>query len=699
MVNEIEDEKTDRSSLELLYNISREIASALDLPTVLERVLLLSMRTIKAISGSIIVLDDSGIPIDSTIIYKDKIFKHTTEQLKITLEKGLAGWVVKRQEAALIPDTSKDDRWLRRPDDEESATGPKSAVSAPLLGREKPVGVFTLVHPQPNFFSIEHLELVRAISDQAGIAVLNARLYAESNRQARVMTALAESTRAITASLRLEEVLHRILAQIDHALQVERVSLALIEPQSQELVYQASTVANRKISGIRLKLGQGIAGWVAKEGQGVVVPNVHEDQRFSPEVDQATGFQTRAVTCVPIRFHEEVIGVLEALNPKVGAFDQDALPVLTGIASLAGSAIRHAQLFQNLQATHKLYHDLFEDSIDLIVITDWEGQITEVNDQTANAYGADKKELISTKITDLHSVDHDKLGESFVHLNIGDTISYESIFYTKDKREHPIQVYVKEINIDGKSHLQWILRDITERKNLDELRDDLISMIYHDLRSPLANIVSSLDVLDNKLSLEDPAIHSLFHIAVRSTERIQRLTSSLLDINRLEAGQPIVDLQEVQPKNLIRYAVDVILPIANNKNQDLIVQIPDDIPTVMVDKEMVQRVLINLLENAVKFTPPDGKIQVTASQKNHQWIHICVQDTGPGIPKNNHDIIFDKYARLHTIDRPHGIGLGLAYCRLAVEGHNGRIWVKDAPDGGAIFTFTLPTNQYFLLPK
>jgi PAS domain S-box-containing protein len=699
MVDEIKEEKTDRASLELLYKISREIASALDLPTVLQRVLLLSMNTTKAISGSIIVLDDYGNPIDSTIIYRDKIIKHTTDQLKITLEKGLAGWVVENQEAVLIPDTSKDDRWLRRPDDEESATGPKSAVSAPLVGRERPVGVFTLVHPQPNFFTPEHLDLVRTISDQAGIAVLNARLYAESNRQARVMAALAESAGAITTSLRLDEVLHRILKQIDHALRVERVSLALIEPNSQELVYRASTAGNRKIIGVHVKLGQGFAGWVAQKGRGIIVHDALQDKRYSPEVDRISGFKTRAVACAPIRFHEEVIGILEALNPEEGTFDQGALFVITGIASLAGSAIRHAQLFQNLQATNQLYHDLFEASIDLIIITDREGRIIEVNRQAAIVYGVEKNKLINTAITDLFTVDHDKLRASFEQISTSETVSYEATFKTQDRRELLIQVFVKEINIDGKTHLQWILRDITERKNLDELRDDLISMIYHDLRSPLANIVSSLDVLDNMLSLEDPAIHSLFQIAVRSTERIQRLTSSLLDINRLEAGQPIVTLQEIQPKHLIQYAVDVVLPIAKNKNQDMIIQIPDEIPVVMVDNEMIQRVLINLLENAVKFTPPEGEINVTACTQNHHWVQICVQDTGPGIPTSDHDIIFDKYARLHSINRPQGIGLGLAYCRLAVEGHGGQIWVDNAPGGGARFTFTLPTKHSPTLPR
>ena len=170
------------ASLELLYDVSREIAAALDLRTVLHRVLFLSMKNVRAISGSIIVLDGNQQPVESAIITGSQLHEQTTQQLRITYERGLAGWVIRNQKAVLVPDTSQDERWLRRPDDDAERTGPKSAVSAPILARDHLVGVMTLVHPTPGFFTQDHLALVRAITDQAGVAVLNARLYAESQR-------------------------------------------------------------------------------------------------------------------------------------------------------------------------------------------------------------------------------------------------------------------------------------------------------------------------------------------------------------------------------------------------------------------------------------------------------------------------------------------------------------------------------------
>ena len=169
--------ETTRASLELLYEIGREVAAALDLRLVLHRLLFLSMKNVGAISGSIIVLDENGQPVESAFLIPGQAHDTTALQLRVTYEHGMAGWVARNQQAVLIPDTSKDDRWLRRPDDAEDRTGPKSAVSAPIMALEKLVGVITLVHPRPNFFSSDHLDLVKAIANQAGTAIRHAQLF------------------------------------------------------------------------------------------------------------------------------------------------------------------------------------------------------------------------------------------------------------------------------------------------------------------------------------------------------------------------------------------------------------------------------------------------------------------------------------------------------------------------------------------
>jgi PAS domain S-box-containing protein len=681
-----------RATLETLYHISRELATALDLRTVLQRVLFLAMKHVGAMSGSIIVLDDRGQPVDSAIIHGVQLHEQTTHQLRVTLERGLAGWVIDNRQAAVVTDTSRDKRWVLRPDDAEDRTGPKSAVSAPLLAREKIVGVITLVHPQTGFFGMDHLELVQAIADQAGIAVLNARLYADSQRQARVMTALAETAAVINATLSLEEVFSRIMEQIEQALRVQAASLALIDQQSQKIVFKAATGwVGDEVIGTELDIGQGVAGWVVREGRGVVVPLVQNDHRFDPETDRRTGYTTRAIACAPIRLRGEVIGVLEAINPTSGVFDPDALLVLTGIGNLAGTAIRHAQLYESQQLAHRRYRELFEDSIDPIFITDLDGNILEANRRAEDTTGYSGSELARLRITDLHRQESHKLGDHLEKLKLADeTITYESVLAARSG-QIPIQVYTRPVDIDGVVHLQWILRDITERKNLDRLRDDLIAMVYHDLRSPLANVVSSLDVLKNMLTdVDDESSRSILKIAQRSTERIQRLTNSLLDVNRLNSGQPVQPQGPINLPELVRDAVEAVDLVLASKNQEMKISLPEELPAVVVDADMIRRVLINLLENSVKYTPSGGSIQVGARAIG-DWVEVWVEDNGRGIPLSEQPNIFDKFSRVRNPDdNSQGLGLGLTFCRLAVEGHGGRIWVDSGPGKGSKFSFTLP---------
>ncbi|MBI4731217.1 MAG: GAF domain-containing protein [Chloroflexi bacterium] len=677
------------SSLELLYKVSRELVSALDLRAVLQRILFQSLKYVGGERASIVVMDDNGKAVDAAIVYGRKIHDHTTQQLRDTVERGLAGWVVRNRQPAWIPDTSRDDRWLRRPDDALDRSGAKAALCVPLLARDKMVGVLTLVHPEPGAYNQEHFDLMQAIADLSGVAVLNARLYAESQRQARVMTALAASAAAISASLRMDDVLQRILNETIQALEVETVALALVEV-NWDLVFHAATGEHKDaIIGKHVPAGQGIVGWVVHEGEGVVIPAVHEDKRFVPS-EQFDGLDERAMAVAPIYAQGRVIGVLQAINPRAGAFDPDALLVLAGIGNLAGSTIQHAQLFERLQAAHKRYRELFDDSVDPIFVTGWDGKIHEANRQAAVFSGYTSRQLQGMEIDSLHEPVRGGKDVSMERLKGGETLAYEAVLKTKTGGKIPIQVQVRRVVFEEAESLQWLMRDISERKDLDLMREDLTSMIYHDLRSPLANIVSSLDVLNALFSgKEHETAESVLTIARRSTDRIQRLVSSLLDINRLESGQAIVSQQSVTATMLAEEAVETVRPMVESRHQVLVSRFPEGLPPVWVDVDMIRRVLINLMENASKFTPLEGRIELGA-KRDGNWVQVWVQDNGPGIPFADQDRIFDKFTRLKGDDGPSGLGVGLAFCRLAVKGHGGRIWVESKPGHGSKFLLTLP---------
>ncbi len=576
-------------------------------------------------------------------------------------------------------------------DDEKQL--PKSAVSAPILTRDKLVGVLTLVHPKLGFFGPEHVSLVQAIADQAGIAVLNARLYDESKRQAEVMTTLAKSASGISASLNLDSVFMGILEQTILALNVQVVALTLVDMQSGSLELMAIKGRTKTKDGILpYKVKGGVTRWVVDHDEGVIILDAVSDKRFNPKDDRVKRIISKTILCAPIHYRSQVIGTLEAINLRSGDFNQDSLLLLSGIADLAGTAIRHAQLFEQLQAAHQRYQDLFEDSIDPILITNWKGEIAEANRKAALTSDYSKENLRTMRIDQLHPVDQNLVGKDFGELHSEKTLSYESRLRTASGHEVPIQVYVREIKTEGLSRLQWIFRDITEQKKLDTLRDDLTSMIYHDLRSPLANVVSSLNLLETMLPPDDTSMKSLLDISMRSSERIQRMTESLLDLSILEAGQPIGSRVNTSVSDIVYEAVEAIESTINNKNQTIHYQVHENLPKVSIDQDMIRRVVTNLLENASKYSPAGNDIEVGARSEAGQ-VYIWVQDHGGGIPASEQERIFDKFTRLKSNNGPKGLGLGLAYCRLAVQAHGGRIWVDSDLGVGSRFIFTLPVMK------
>jgi PAS domain S-box-containing protein len=859
MTTELPTTERALASLELLYAIGRELAGQLDLRQLLQRVLDRTLESVGAASGSILVLDEDGQVIEGALAYDGKVHDHTAERLAATFEQGLAGWVVKQRQSALISSTLDDPRWLRRPLEEGDGDS-RSAMCAPLEARGRIVGVVTLVHPQAGHFTEEDMTLLQAIADQASIAVENARLFRAEQEErsfastlqevARIMNsalepslvfpgvleqlervidydsasifieengrltlvaakgfkdnrkligatlppdpklftrqvldsrtpmllanvqehpgwahhadlpgsdsvqgwigaplvlrdqavgvlsvdsrranaftpkdlqvvsafadhaaaavanaqlfdasqrqlvatqALAEAARAVTATLNLDEVLQRILSETMRSLQSEAASLALLADSSGALEFRnALGMGAEKVRGLRLEKGQGIAGWVAEHGEALVVPDVHADPRFFG-VDEELQAQTRTIAAAPIRMQKRIIGVLEAINPREAQFSEVQLELLRGIAGLAGTAIAHAQLFSETQAARLRYAGLFEDSVDPILISDLKGRITDANHRAESFLGYSSAELLGESMLDLHEADLKRLPQDLGRLEVGQTVSYASVAKGRRDDPLPVEVYVKRLDLEKKPFLQWILRDTSERQALDELRADLTSMIFHDLRSPLGNVLSSLEVLQSSIPQDDEALQSVLAISVRSGRRLSRLIEQLLDLEQLESGQAVLSKSLGSIPALIVEAVEEIHPIAEGKGHVLNFALPaSDLPQVEMDADMIRRVLINLLENAVKYSRPGGgKISVSA-RHGEGTVTVSVSDNGPGIAPRHQEHIFDKFARIQQGGRPKGLGLGLAFCRLAVEAHGGRIWVESDTGKGATFSFTLP---------
>jgi PAS domain S-box-containing protein len=235
-----------------------------------------------------------------------------------------------------------------------------------------------------------------------------------------------------------------------------------------------------------------------------------------------------------------------------------------------------------------------------------------------------------------------------------------------------------------------LARDITERRQIQEMKDSLIRDVSHELRTPLAKVQMSLELLSELLA-EEPIdrqrLTGMGDMASRNAQRLLHTVEGILDLSSLEAGGTGYNMEEIALAGLIHDAVLDMRPISEARGLDLIEDIPESLPTVDGDRDKLLRVLTNLIDNAIKFTD-SGRILVSASLQDAE-VEVAIADTGAGIQQANLQRVFVRFFQEKT--RYEGVGVGLTICKRIVKAHNGRIWAESGGQGqGATLRFTLP---------
>jgi len=237
-----------------------------------------------------------------------------------------------------------------------------------------------------------------------------------------------------------------------------------------------------------------------------------------------------------------------------------------------------------------------------------------------------------------------------------------------------------------------ILRDVTRERRLEKTRDDLTKTMVHDLRNPLTVIMEALYLLTEP-DVSEADQQQILKSAQNSAQWMLNLINRILSISRLESGEMPLEPYRIPLVTLVSDMIELQTPLAGEKQLRLQNDVPKTLPPAWVDTELIGRVLQNLIGNAIKFTPRENTIQVTAQLEASSPAHllVAVHNPGPAIPPELQDRLFEKFV---TGRHPEsGTGLGLAFCRLAVEAHGGRIWVESGTDHLTTFKFTLPIAE------
>ncbi|MEA5259694.1 ATP-binding protein [Arcicella aquatica] len=232
-----------------------------------------------------------------------------------------------------------------------------------------------------------------------------------------------------------------------------------------------------------------------------------------------------------------------------------------------------------------------------------------------------------------------------------------------------------------------LLKNITRFHELDEAKTNFIATISHELKTPISAIKMSLKLLENeKVGTLNSEQSQLLENIKSDSQRLLNITGELLDLTQVESGKISLTMQEVEPHKIIEYATSAVQFQAQQSNIELEVQLSGNLPKVQADAEKTAWILVNLLTNAIRYSPENSKIIVSAIRQNNMVI-FTVQDFGKGIAIEYLEKIFDKY--FQTPDSQKGTGLGLAIARQFIEAQNGHIWVESVVGEGSTFYFSL----------
>lgn len=586
----------------------------------------------------------------------------------------------------------------------------RSVIELPLMAGGQLLGMMGLYFTRRVAAEDPRLELLRTFTTQAAQALYNARQYVEANeafqRNAERLMTLAVLSRSLSSSVDVVSMCGQVLDEVLLATNANTGILVLLDDD-------ASTPQVGAVRGLPDEQEQFSGVLAALEridpasGAYVVRRDTHS-VGLPPFMTE----NAQSMLIVPMVQSSFLFGAIWLESTSTEVFDSEDIRFVEQISNQAVIALENARLFQRLEGDRERLASLLDTMVEGIMMIDRQGDVVLANPRM-NIIGLPPENLLNTNFIAL--VEDERLG--FAE-RVGFSSHDEASRFVIEMDRHLAAPEVKSYTLDvaGSTRsverkivpvasagrvlgLMLVFYDRTEQRELERSREELSNMIVHDLRSPLTAVTTSLRLLHDMIPHDSkfwPVVESTTEVSRRAVKKILNRVNSLLDIAKLESGGMTIVRETITFKRLIETVVEEISPLAKEMQIQLLVGGVGESPTLLVDIDKTERVLLNFVDNALKYSPPQTVVTIRHHQPElndagKKYVRIDVADQGPGIPEEYKARLFDSFVQVEGRRSTRGgVGLGLTFAKLTVEAHGGRVWIENNPGGGSIFSFTMP---------
>ena len=507
------------------------------------------------------------------------------------------------------------------------------------------------------------------------------------------------ANRILASTLDIDQLLKVVLQLAAQVVEAETGSLLLLDEKTNELVFDiALGEAGKELKTIRLKMGEGIAGWVAQENKPLIVNDPSKDPRWTKKGDQKTKFVTRSILCVPMNYQKKLMGVVQAINRKgEKGFSEDDRELLEAFASQTAVAIQNARLFSSVREEKEKVETIFTQMTEGAVFVNAKGFLVLANPAALNILDIPDKDYTTANLLDVLKPFQTVPAVDLLKDSLDSQVSFEAT-RTSGKTLN-LSGLVKRIQSDRGVRTGYLIvfRDVTAEKKEEKIKRDFLSLMSHKLKTPLVAITGYTPMLleEEEVLAAQPFFKKALTAIHEQGMHLKLLVEKLISFSMVEAQ----DLKlETKPYEVTRLIGDIVTAMTTYMGDQKAKVVLDPsvagLPPVHVDYDKFREVMKGLIENAIKFNKSaEKRVEVTGRSIGAR-VYLSVKDNGVGIPGEELGKIFQKFYQIEEsfTGQVEGAGLGLALVKRMVEMHGGKVSVESRIGQGSTFTVDFPAQ-------